>query len=296
MSSHPSLENIGAIINPASGNADHDASIASLKSALDERILLTSGENDQEKIHNFYREHVPSLLIVGGGDGTIKMTADALMKENVTLAILPIGSANGLATEWDLSEDVQSLMEQYLTMTFTKTSLDGILINGHMCLHMADVGLNASMIKHFDRQPVRGFAGYAMSAAKELLQTAFTDKEPLFEVVFEDNRWMTAMLLIANCRQYGTGVIVNPDGRPDDGFFETGPLTRLPVADFFTFLLNKNTASLPSSPFSMKKYQQMKVQLSKPVDFQVDGEYLGQTDALDIKIIKDYCQLAIPIN
>src|SRR6478609_846210 len=57
------------------------------------------------KIDQRIVEFSPQRVVAVGGDGTIKLVAECLMKKNIPLGILPAGSANGLSKELGISND-----------------------------------------------------------------------------------------------------------------------------------------------------------------------------------------------
>ena len=292
MSQTDSMEHICAIINPNSGKGQHNDLIQSLRDQIGDQVLLTTGNGDKKDIEGFVKKYTPSLCLVGGGDGTIKLVAETVHDTDIQLAILPLGSANGLAAEWNIGTNIKLLVEQYLKRSYRTQSLDALLVNGETCLHMADVGLNASMIKNFNEQPVRGFTGYALSAFQELTTTLFTEKQLQFEAYMENRRYTTTMFLIANCKRYGTGVIVNPNGNPGDGKFEIGPLSGFEMSHLGAYLFGP--LDHEAEPFHLFHRTEAEIKLSRSVDFQVDGEYQGQTNHISIKLLPEFCQIAIP--
>ena len=288
-------QTICAIINPKSGSGEHNNLIETLKQKLGDRVLLTSGSDDQRRIREFYENYPSQLCIVGGGDGTIKLAAESLIDAEVPLGLLPLGSANGLAAEWDLDKPPLSLLDHYLSGNYDTLNLDGISINNEICLHMADVGLNASMIRSFDKQPIRGFAGYALSALNELTEAILEERQLKFTAEIDGREFQTSMLLIANCKKYGTGVTVNPDGKPNDGEFEIGPLKEFEISHLGAFLFGQSSNKQQhNAPFDLQSVTRTSVKLSHPVDFQVDGEYIGEADQLSVEIQPQFCKLAIP--
>jgi diacylglycerol kinase family enzyme len=48
---------------------------------------------------------------VAGGDGTIKMVAEAMENYDVIIGILPAGSANGLAVDLNLPTTIEENLE-----------------------------------------------------------------------------------------------------------------------------------------------------------------------------------------
>ena len=100
-------KNIIFVVNPISGDVDKTQYIEATKlfaeaENLEFILFETTGEDDISKIKSLYNQHKPERIIVAGGDGTIKMVAEALEKQDVILGILPAGSANGLSVDLNL--------------------------------------------------------------------------------------------------------------------------------------------------------------------------------------------------
>ena len=112
-------KNIIMIVNPVSGDIDKSEFVvatAHLAAAenLDFILYNTTGDDDIVKIRSLYDSYRPERIIVAGGDGTIKMVAEAMEEQDVILGILPAGSANGLAVDLNLP----STLEENLDIAF----------------------------------------------------------------------------------------------------------------------------------------------------------------------------------
>ncbi|MBW3625125.1 MAG: hypothetical protein KY468_17145 [Armatimonadetes bacterium] len=59
---------------------------------------LVAGDALEERIHRWSEEGA-DLLIVGGGDGTLRLAAEALQGRQVTLGALPLGTGNNFARD-----------------------------------------------------------------------------------------------------------------------------------------------------------------------------------------------------
>ena len=93
--------------------------------------------------------------------------------------------------------------------------MDVICINDeHISLHLADIGLNAQLIKYFDNSNWRGKIGYA----KVFLKTIWnTQRVKVFIETDEGEVWRRSyMVVLANARKYGTGALINPEGNLSD--------------------------------------------------------------------------------
>ena len=242
-------------------------------------IFQTTGENDADKIRKEINKHNPSLLLVAGGDGTVKLVAESLQAQ-LPIAILPLGSANGLAKclGIDLLEDGLEALRQLKVK-----NVDGIDINGELCLHLADFGFNANLIEKFEEQGTRGMMGYIKSSFSQIFET-----EPYrYLIKTKDENWevSTRMLLIANGDRFGTGAIVNPGGSLDDGKFELITLDVERLEHLFEVGKSLVSGETPIGE-SMKiwKLDSCKIENLDQVNFQIDGELKGQPEEITVHI------------
>ncbi|RYG30184.1 MAG: diacylglycerol kinase, partial [Chitinophagaceae bacterium] len=210
------------VVNPISGDLDKAEMIELAQDAAKARniglhVLETDGENDERKVREWYQENEPERVLVAGGDGTIKMVAAALENTDVIFGILPAGSANGLSVDLELPDS----LEENLQIAFDgePQALDMVCINNIKSLHLSDLGLNASLVKNYEQSSIRGKLGYALQTI-----TTLKDDDVPFEVRVEANGEVieteARMVVVANSQKYGTGVVINPLGKLDDGKFE----------------------------------------------------------------------------
>ncbi len=282
------------VVNPISGGRDKAAIIKAARERADELNYQfieyeTDGDNDVAEIRKLYDRHRPERVLVAGGDGTIKMTADALQEFDVIIGILPAGSANGLAVDLGFPDQV----EDYLEIAFGPNvqELDMILINGHKSLHLSDIGLNAELIRNYEHSSIRGKLGYA-------LQTVNTLTDDPIEFIAEirtgekTTRAESKMLVIANSQKYGTGVTVNPVGAMDDGQFEIIVFRNLDLITVGKIIAGK--MPVDTGEVEIIAATEAVISTNKPVHFQIDGEYFGEVSRLEIEILPRQLRVAVP--
>jgi diacylglycerol kinase family enzyme len=282
------------VVNPVSGGIDKlvfidAARLFAVKENLNFILYTTTGNDDLSKIKELYSIYIPERIIIAGGDGTIKMVAEAMEKQNVILGILPAGSANGLAVELNLIKT----LEENLNIAFHKegTEMDMVVINGKKSMHLSDLGLNAELVKNYEMSDVRGMWGYALQAITTLIDL----EEPFIATIQANNQTMVCMarmIVIANSKKYGTGVVINPDGVVNDGKFELVILKNLDLVVFVKII----TGNIPINTEDVEIISTDKATITTnfPVSFQIDGEYCGEQTKLDIEILPKQMKIAIP--
>ena len=269
------------VVNPISGDSDKGPILDLVKESTTSslEILKTTGEGDIKNIQNLITSNKFERILVAGGDGTIKLVAEAMNKqESLPIGILPAGSANGLANDLELPLEPEDFIK--IALGEHKKSIDAIKINGELCLHISDLGLNAELIREYEQGSFRGKFGYAI----QTIPTLFSTEGPYdftIEVNGETLNKKGIMLAIANSKKFGTGAIVNAEGKMDDGIFELLLFKKLDVIEVFK-TLNKG-AKLSHEFLEVIPTKKAIIKSNKKIDFQIDGEYcktLNEVEAI----------------
>lgn len=282
------------VVNPVSGAIDKTefvdaATLFAIKENLDFVVYTTTGKEDISKTRMLYDQHQPERVIVIGGDGTIKMVAEALETKDVVIGILPAGSANGLSVDLNLPTTLEENLEVAFLHHYIE--IDMISINGIKSMHLSDIGINADLVKNYEESDLRGFWGYAMQAYTTLKYA----EEPFSAAITANNETVkhtARMIVIANSKRYGTGVTINPNGRMDDGKFELIILKSLDL-----FLIGKIiTGNMPidSDDIVIISTEKAFIKTDRAVNFQIDGEYCGAQNELEIHILHKQIKIAVP--
>ena len=286
-------KNIIFVVNPISGDLDKSDLVDAVQEFATTNhfhleVYETTGKKDQEKIQSIYNEYQPERIVVAGGDGTIKMVAEAMEKYDVIIGILPAGSANGLSVDLNLPTTI----EENLKIAFLShyIEMDMISINGKKSIHLSDIGVNASLVKNYEESNLRGLWGYALQAYSALKES----EEPFVATIAANNEVVehtARMIVIANSQKYGTGVIINPNGAMNDGKFELVILKSLDL-----LLIGKIiTGNMPidSDDIVIISTDKATIKTDYPVNFQIDGEYCGAQTDLEIHILQKQMKIAI---
>lgn len=287
-------KNVIFVVNPISGDLDKSDlldTVQEFSAVYDFNLVVyeTTGEKDTRAIQLLYDEYAPERIVVAGGDGTIKMVAEAMETHDIVIGILPAGSANGLSVDLNLP----ATLEENLKVAFLHhyVEMDMICINGKKCIHLSDIGINADLVKNYEESDTRGIWGYAMQA-----YTTLKDSEEPFVASISANNIIeehtARIIVIANSQKYGTGVTINPNGSMNDGKFELIILKSLDI-----LLLGKIiTGNMPmdSDDVVIISTEKALIKTDRPINFQIDGEYCGAQTELEIDILHKQMKIAIP--
>jgi diacylglycerol kinase (ATP) len=293
---NPNCLKILFVINPVSGGKEKHDWEAAIRNFFREKnhvieFYLLTGANDKISIQHHIDRIQPDRVIAVGGDGTVTMLAGLLKETSIALGILPAGSANGMARELKIPLQTEEALTVIADGPCKK--LDLIKINEEqICFHLSDIGLNALLIKYFEGSKKRGMWGYAKSIFKVLWKKALmhvsikTDSEEIKRKAF--------MVVIANAQTYGTGAIINPDGKLNDGQFEIIVIRKLNVIELLKMLITHK----PFHPNRIEVFQTKTVEmnLKRKACFQVDGEFLGKEICVKARVLPQVLNVVVPFE
>ncbi len=235
-------------------------------------------------------EFNPDRVGALGGDGTLKFVAEVLLGTDIPIAFLPAGSANGMARELGLPADPSACL--HLLVHGTPKAADVVRLNGHLSLHLSDLGLNAQLVKYFDEGEGRGLMGYA----KQVLRVIRNSHQMRLEISVDGGgpiRRRAWMVVVANARMYGTGAIINPDGSLYDGRFEVVLLKRRWAWEMVMMLVRKQ-ATESNRLTEILPAESAVITMRRPAHFQVDGEYIGKVRKVEAVVEGGAVLLLVP--
>jgi diacylglycerol kinase (ATP) len=282
------------IVNPGAGNGEVDFKKeikAFFKPKAEEfEIYELPKDCSKEKLKEAIKKAAADRVIAVGGDGTLKLVAECLLETKTPIGIIPAGSANGMAKELNIPLDLSEALE--LSVTGKAHQIHAVLVNDELCIHLADIGFNAYIVKKFDELPQRGMLTYAKAAWHAFWNHQKMDVE--FKAEGKLIRQKAAMVAIANATQYGSGLQINPDGKLDDELFEIILVKEYAVMEIIKIWISK----LPWNEEKIERFQASSLQITTrhKVHFQVDGEYLGKVNEVKAKLIPKAIRIIRPIS
>ncbi len=276
------------VINPISGRTTNEKALLrihelAVEQGFDFKFHYTTGEQDELALEKQIKKYKPDKVIAGGGDGTVQLVARTLMYTNMPMGILPLGSANGLATALNIPQRQGPAVDAVINYN-TITSMDLLRINDeHICVHLGDIGINALVVKRYSETPERGMIAYAkhtLKAIKESPLLNYIIKTPLG--AYEKEGYMLAF---ANANQYGTGIQIS-EGNISDGKFEICNIPKIAWNEFIKAGLTKFNVYIDENMFAeVLSVESAEIFINQKIHLQIDGEYMGETDHIKIEII-----------
>lgn len=232
----------------------------------------------------------PEVVGVAGGDGTVNFFADLLKNTGVSLLIIPAGSANGMARELGIT-GVDVALD--LLCSGKILSIDLLKVNDHTCIHLADVGFNARIVKRFEQDPKRGIGTYA----RHMLSELFLLRPHRFWFDIEGRTIMRRAVSVtfANASKYGTGMVINPVGKLNDGKFELVIIKPFPMIQILSLTWKLLRGTLESSDYvEVISCKQASVKIRKKTTLQIDGEVINKTRQINLEVLPQSIKMLVP--
>ena len=244
----------------------------------------------EREIKKLISEYRPDRVAAAGGDGTINLLAGILFYTDIPLLMIPSGSANGMAKELAIVniEQSLSLLEQGKII-----SIDLVRINGIVSIHLADIGLNARVVKRFEEDPKRGIMTYA----RHLFGEMFLMKRYRIYITYDGKsiKRSAVSVTFANASRYGTGAVINPHGKLNDGFFELIIVKPFPDIKIFSIAWKMFRNKLHTSDYvEVISCREARLRCSRKTTLQVDGEIIGRVKEFHIEMMHHALKVLVP--
>ncbi|MBE1878854.1 NAD(+)/NADH kinase [Myceligenerans sp. TRM 65318] len=251
--------------------------------------------------------HDPALVVVVGGDGTVRAAAEELRSSGIPLAIVPGGTGNLLARELGLRVGLEAAVQ--VAFSGSDRMIDVGLaefehphgpVSTHLFLVMAGIGLDASMATGTNAALKRrvGWLAYADPISRSVVgNKRFTMHYRVDHAREHTVRAHT--VIVGNCGTLTAGILLLPDAEVDDGLLDVVLLRpkgfwqwvrvgwRLMIGGF----LDRSYAGrvvLRSVPrLRAMEYVQgrsLTARFESPQSVELDGDGFGQVTAARIRI------------
>jgi diacylglycerol kinase (ATP) len=248
----------------------------------------------------------PEVVIVAGGDGTVRAVAEHLADAGagVDLGIVPLGTGNLLARNLAVPiGDVPAAVRRALTGDARAVDVGWVDVDleagreRHAFVVMIGFGIDAHMIAETDEE-LKSKAGWlayveslgrALSASEVVPFHLTVDDEPGRD---EDGH----TLLIANCGSLQGGFTLLPDADPSDGELDflllsaegitqwMGTLKTMVWDNGLKRLITNSDATVDTESVSQGRARRIAVTLPDARPFEIDGEDIGQAKSFAVSI------------
>ncbi|MDD6190910.1 MAG: YegS/Rv2252/BmrU family lipid kinase [Firmicutes bacterium] len=206
-------------------------------------------------------QHEYSRIIVAGGDGTISICVNTMVKHGIhlPLAILPAGTANDFAFYFEIPSDLDLALDIALGNKTTKADVG--VVNEKCFINVCALGAMVDVSQKTDpaMKNALGTLAYYLKAATEIPQIhsipiKITTKE---ETIEEEIYFMTVL----NGESAGGFRKLSPNASMKDGKLDVVAFRKMPIVEFGPLLFevingrhpeNKNVLYFQSDEFTIE--------------------------------------------
>ena len=233
------------------------------------------------------------LIVACGGDGTINEIINEIKERKFKIAIVPIGSGNGIARHFNIPLDISKSLDLILRHNYTYVDIGKV--NESLFLGNVAFGIGADFIQNYHKIKNKGLVGYFLA----FIKTIFSIKEKQFIIDIDGERIISTplILIVSNTNQQGYNFTVTPKAKTDDGlldmFIVENSFFLKNIINVFKIVLGLNF--YPGKSI-YKKIENLNITPQKPIkNIQIDGENLNVNDGIyKIKSVKKTLQLITP--
>jgi YegS/Rv2252/BmrU family lipid kinase len=290
---------VAVVFNPATGGGDtsgrkRDTQQALEAAGLDVLWLETTPEDPGQGLTAKAVAEGVDLVMAQGGDGTVMACVTGLAGTDVPLAVLPGGTGNLLATNFDIPADLEAAVD--VALHGDRVRLDVAATDDDRFVVMGGIGFDAAMLRDADPKLKErlGAVAYVLSGFKHLRRRATR-----FRLQLDDRPPLERTgqgVLVGNLGRLQGGLPVMPDARADDGLLDVAVLQTRTVADWLALAVRVLLRRRRKDP-QLETFQARRVEVhcDRPQPVERDGDPLDTPrDHLVIEVVPRALTLCVP--
>jgi diacylglycerol kinase family enzyme len=266
---------------------------------FDDSLWLETTEDDAG--HTMAKRAIQEtvdLVVVAGGDGTVRVVCAELARSGIPVAVLPAGTGNLLARNLGIPLDLYAALAALLDGT--ERRIDSVQVEGDELdldrfVVMAGLGLDAAIIADApDRLKKHvGWAAYVVSTLKNLnhpfvrVEIIIDDKPPLIR--------RARMVVIGNVGTLEANIPLLPDARPDDGLIDAVVLAPRLLAHWPRLALSLVLKSVQEGR-NIERYTGKRIQVTaaRVVRRELDGDTIEDGRTLSAAVDPEALLVRVP--
>jgi diacylglycerol kinase (ATP) len=298
-------QRVVVFLNPLSGTLDPDLRsqvrdrLAAISESLEE-VTVNSDVKLLDRAGEAVREGA-TLIVVAGGDGTVREIASALVGTEVSLGIVPLGTFNNLALSLNLPFNLHAACD-VIEAGFTRKIDVGVADDRDYFFEVAGVGVDADLfpigeeVKSGRFHRILRAIGLVLGHAQKMVRLQFDrpveeayKRSSTGQSLLRTRRFRSAktrreikvrcsFLAVGNGPYYGSNFTVCPDATLDDGLFSVGvfrDFSRLELVRHFWSISHGRRQYHPK--LEMFEAKTVEVSSAEPLSVHVDGHPIGTT-------------------
>jgi YegS/Rv2252/BmrU family lipid kinase len=291
---------IGVVFNPSTGGDGADGRRERIRKALAEAgVDVEWQETTADDPGRGQAERAVAggaeMVIACGGDGTVMACATALAGGDVPLGVLPLGTGNLVAANFDIPNDLDEALE--IALVCRRRRIDVGAFESDRFVIMAGMGIDAAMLRDTDHglKARIGPLAYVMGAARNLRRP-----RRRYRIRLDDREPITRAgqgVLVGNLGRLQGGLPALPDAVPDDGLFDIAVIRTRNLADWGAVLVRAVFRRRQPRPL-VETFRARRVELhcDRPQPVERDGDPVDPRQDMTVEVVPEALTLAVPAH
>ena len=238
------------------------------------------------------------LVLVAGGDGTVRVVCSELSGSGIPLGVMPSGTGNLLARNLNIPLDESAALEVIFNGKQNLIDLVELVIDDsdtpeHIAV-MAGMGLDARIMSSTDDglKKVLGPAAYVVAAGDAATLPSFDvtvtldDGEPL--------QRHAGLVMVGNVGQLQGNVQLLPDAQFDDGLLDLFVASPTSVADWLRITTSVILPVPEADEIDRGQGRTVLIECDEPVEYQLDGDAAGECRRIRATVVPQTLAVMVP--
>jgi YegS/Rv2252/BmrU family lipid kinase len=226
------------------------------------------------------------LVLVAGGDGTVRAVCAELAHTGVPVGLVPAGTGNLLCRNLGIPFDEDEALEVALrgvptTLDMVRWTVDD---REQPFAVMAGVGIDAEIMRTTSSRlkKVVKSGAYVVAAAQQLRMAPFRARVTIDGRVHHDGD--AVMTLVGNVGRIQGGIDLLPSASPTDGELDVLVASGHGIRGMARLALGVRRG-IDAPTLAYRRGRRVEVELDRPLAYQLDGDIAGTTTSFTAEVV-----------
>lgn len=263
--------------NARSGTVEHSGLEALFaRHGLTAKVLI-SGSADESRAFVERNADAADAIVIGGGDGTIRTLLPDVLRLEVPLGILPLGTANDFARSIGIAENIEEAARTIAAGHRRK--VDVAVADGAPFLNVVNIGLGQEVAKAHATglKAALGYLAYPLhwwqairSSRRFRARLALDGNDPVGV--------RAEQISVSNSTSFGRQFSIDRTNSPDSGYLSVAILAPTGIGAWLGILKGLFTGRVVEArDASVVRARSVRIETSRPRAYSADGDIAGKT-------------------
>lgn len=230
------------------------------------------------------------LIVLAGGDGTVRKVAGELLDKKLPIGLIPLGTANNIAKTLGISGSPQEIIESWHQRHIKKYDVGRIygLKKAGFFLEGFGYGVFPRLMKEMEQRKdeLTDSAEKNLNLALEVMHDIILNSKARYCKITIDGADYSGRFLLAevmNTQSIGPNLNLAPFADPGDGSFEVILVNERQRDEFASYVHNKLNGVEQPPIFNILKAKNLEIYWEGKL-LHVDDEIIQMKESVDVKI------------